>query len=334
MKYAALILLCLLLASCGPEDEEPAATLAPAEPLVWPEPPAKARIEFLYAFRNAEDLGFRPSFFDQVWEVIAGENEQGLIRPYAIAVDEPLIAVADPGARALHIFDKTGNSYEKIREVGDDLLLSPVGVSFGPGRIYLSDSALNKVFALNAEGELLFTIEDMERPTGIVFERGADRLYLVDTLRHRVVVFDSEGRELFAFGERGTENGEFNYPTHLFIHAGRLYVNDTMNFRLQVFDLDGNHLSTFGKHGDSSGDFAQPKGVGVDEDGHVYVVDALFSRVQIFDFQGNFLLAFGAPGATPGRLWLPSGLSIVEGQIYVADSYNRRVQVYQFLGGD
>jgi DNA-binding beta-propeller fold protein YncE len=106
-----------------------------------------------------------------------------------------------------------------------------------------------------------------------------------------------------------------------------------MNFRVQAFDLVGNHLATFGRHGDGSGDFAQPKGLAVDQEGHVYVADALFDRVQIFDSDGNYLLAFGGTGAKAGDFWLPAGLFIADGRIFVADSYNRRVQVFQFLGG-
>ena len=55
--------------------------------------------------------------------------------------------------------------------------------------------------------------------------------------------------------------------------------------------------------------------------------------MQIFDEGGALLLAFGGDGAAPGEFWLPSGVHIANDRIYVADSYNRRVQIFQFLGG-
>jgi hypothetical protein len=65
----------------------------------------------------------------------------------------------------------------------------------------------------------------------------------------------------------------------------------------------------------------------------VYVVDALFDNIQIFDQQGRFLLDVGEPGTLPGEFWLPTGLVISsDNRIFVADSYNRRVQVLQYLG--
>jgi DNA-binding beta-propeller fold protein YncE len=90
---------------------------------------------------------------------------------------------------------------------------------------------------------------------------------------------------------------------------------------------------TFGTHGDGSGDFAQPKGIGVDGDGHIYIADAAFNRVQIFDAEGSFLLAIGREGTGAGEFLLPSGVFVAGDRIYVADSYNRRVQVFEFLGG-
>jgi hypothetical protein len=59
------------------------------------------------------------------------------------------------------------------------------------------------------------------------------------------------------------------------------------------------------------------------------VVDSLFHTFQIFDASGAFLLAVGARGGAPGEFWLPTGIFIERDMIYVADSYNSRVQVFR-----
>lgn len=332
-RARCLLLVVFSVATCTSAGERPADLTAPAEPLVWPAPPAPARIQYLYSFRAPEHLGIRPSVLERVWEVVAGEENREMVKPYAIAVEGERLAVADPGLAVVHVYDPASGKYERIAKAGGTSLRSPVGVAFGVNRTYVADSALGQVFAFDATGERVLTMGDIERPTGLAFDREGGRLYVADTLGHRILVFDSAGKRLLAFGQRGAEPGAFNYPTHLFLRAGRLYVNDTMNFRVQVFDLVGNHLATFGRHGDGSGDFAQPKGLAVDREGHVYVADALFDRVQIFDSDGNYLLGFGGTGVKAGDFWLPAGLFITDGRIYVADSYNRRVQVFQFLGG-
>lgn len=326
-------LVLLVLVACGVPGDMPAGRAGPAEPIVWPQPPAEPRIEYLYSFHAPEDLGIRPPFFSRMWDAIAGAENREMLKPYAVAVDGDRLAVADPGLAVIHLFDTGRGEYRRIGKAGDITLRSPVAVVFGAERLFVADSGLGKVFAFDAGGAAAFTIDGIERPAGLAYDRDRGRLYVADTLAHKIVVFDQTGRRLFSFGRRGGETGTFNYPTHLFLRAGRLYVNDTMNFRLQIYDLEGNVVSGFGRHGDGSGDFSQPKGVGADRDGHVYVADAMFDAVQIFDAAGNFLLAFGKTGTGAGDFWLPGGLFVAGDRIYVADTYNRRVQVFRFLGG-
>ena len=335
MTRSLLVLFVLsgLIAGCAGGLVPPTDLAAPSEPLVWPKPPAKPRIKYLYGFREPADLGIKRPFFERLWAVIAGAENRDMTRPYAIAVDGKRFAIADPGLPAVHLLDTDGKGYERIVQAGQLVLRSPVGVAFGGDRLYVADSALGQVLAFDDDGEFVGAIGDLQRPTGLAYDDEGGRLYVAETLAHRISVFDGAGALLFSFGGRGTASGAFNYPTHLFLGHGRLYVNDTMNFRLQTFDLDGNQVSSFGRHGDGSGDFAQPKGVGVDSWGHVYVADSIFDRVQIFDPEGRFLLAFGGPGSEVGHFWLPAGLFIADDRIYVADSYNRRVQVFQYLGG-
>ena len=110
---------------------------------------------------------------------------------------------------------------------------------------------------------------------------------------------------------------------------------DSFNFRVQIFDKDGNFQRKFGGVGTGLGMFSKPKGIALDSEGHIYVVDAAFNNIQIFDGGGRLLLFFGEMGTKPGQVWLPAGMYIDEkDNIYVADQYNRRINVYKFLGGD
>ncbi len=336
MKRAFVLAFLLLASACAPTALlGPGPRVAPvAHAPVWPDPPQDPRIRFLYAFRGPDDLGFRRPFFDRMWAWLVGAEVREMVRPYAIAVDDGLMVVADPGLRAVHFFYEREQSYRRIAKIGDEPLLSPVGVAIGPQGIAVADSALGKLFILTRTGERRRVVEGLLRPTGVAVDRASGRIYVAETRAHRIAVLDRDGARLFTFGKRGTEPGAFNFPTHLALANGRLYVNDTMNFRVQIFDLDGKYLGAFGEPGDGSGYFAQAKGIGIDSEGHVYVVDTLFDRVQIFDPDtGQLLLAFGGQGSDVGEMWLPSGLAIADDRIYVADSYNRRIQVFAFLGG-
>ena len=82
------------------------------------------------------------------------------------------------------------------------------------------------------------------------------------------------------------------------------------------------------------GEFSHPKGVGIDSEGNIYVTDAIFDAIQVFDKTGTLLLFLGEAGQGPGQFWIPTELFIDRtDRIFVADSYNQRVQVLRFIGG-
>ncbi len=76
------------------------------------------------------------------------------------------------------------------------------------------------------------------------------------------------------------------------------------------------------------------KGVATDSYGHVYVVDALMSALLIYDETGRPAAGIGNLGQDRGEFWLPAGIFIGEDdEIYVADTYNGRIQVFRYIGG-
>ncbi|QYZ65595.1 MAG: hypothetical protein HPY30_06105 [Gammaproteobacteria bacterium (ex Lamellibrachia satsuma)] len=324
-------LLALLLGACATTGPDTLPKSGETPHMVWPAAPEQPRIELIASFSSAEDLGLRKSFFRRILDFLAGSDDRRLSRPYAVAVNSEKVAVADPDTATVHLFELQKKSYQQIDRAGKQLFASPIGVALGGDKLFVADSDLNKVFVLDSRLETLQVLEDFQRPTSLAFDPVRQRLYVTDTLAHEVHVFDQDGGLLFKIGKRGEQDMQFNYPSHLAFANDRLFVNDTMNFRIQIFDPDGHHLITFGKHGDASGYFSQSKGVVADSDGHVYIADALANRVQIFDQNGSFLLEFGNGGDAPGAFHMPSGLATWNDKIYVADSYNQRIQIFRYL---
>jgi len=77
---------------------------------------------------------------------------------------------------------------------------------------------------------------DMALPRGIDIDKNG-RVYVVDTFQHKVQVYDGKdrGKLLFTFGEKGTENGQLNYPNGLTVKGNRLFITDRENDRISVF---------------------------------------------------------------------------------------------------
>ena len=327
IRCAAVIVLALA-ASGASQTVRPAA--APAR--VWPPPPEIARVRFVRAV-DPVSARPRPSLLSRFVRVlVGGSDDPRMLQPYGIAVGpDGRVYVADTVGRALHVYTLDKPGYSTIYVDGASL----IGVALAGGRIFVTDSVSGRLICLDAGGRTLWTRGPRDgflRPTGLA--AAGDRIYVVDTLQHRVVTVSLTGEILGGFGSHGAAVGEFNFPTNIARGAdGRLYVTDTMNFRVQVFDASGRFLRTFGQLGDGSGDLNLPKGVAVDSDGHVYVVEGLHDVVQIFDQDGALLLGFGESGSGDGQFWLPTGIAIVNDAIYVADSANRRIEVFQYTGG-
>lgn len=94
-----------------------------------------------------------------------------------------------------------------------------------------------------------------------------------------------------------------------------------------------------GAAGSEPGLFNAPRGIAFAPDGTFYVADSLNHRIQHFDSAGNPLGAFGtfgnieigdAPGGTFNEPW---GVAVApDGSIYVADTWNHRIQKFDANG--
>ena len=306
-------------------------------PILWPSPPQEARVSYVGQIASSSDLKATRSFGRWIGDLITGaEPPKGLYGPRSVVRtrDGERLWIADPGGRCLHLFDLESREYAKIDRVGDQQLLSPVGVCLGPpGTLYLCDSEAVAVYSLDERtGALQETVagpESLFRPAALCFVESRNELFVVDSGFHDVKVLTPEGELSRTLGRRGSAPGELNFPCDIAAGDGEVWISDSGNHRVQALGYDGDFVAQIGRAGDAPGDLALPKGIALDDSGHVYVVDARFENVQIFDRSGQLLLYFGEEGPGPGEFWLPSGLFIDrEARVWVCDSYNRRIQVF------
>jgi DNA-binding beta-propeller fold protein YncE len=327
----------LSVGGCATSEFQPSGSQEDTT-IVWPPPPQKPRIQYLHNISTISRSVIEKSWISKATEFLFGKEEiKGImLRPYGVFADADRVYVTDPGFSLVHIFWLKEKKYFQIFKTKNEDLISPIGIAVDKnGNIFISDSMLRKVLEFNRDGTFTREVGSPKmfaRPSGIAVDE--ERIYLVDTHAHKVILFSkSDGKVLSEFGRNGSGEGEFNYPTNIFIGKdGLLYISDSLNFRVQIFDKNGRFISSFGKHGDGLGDFSKPKGIAVDSEGHIYVADAHFDNIQIFDRYGKLLLFFGNTGRKNGEMVLPAGIFIDDlDRIYVADSYNNRIQVFQYL---
>ncbi|MGQ0811626.1 MAG: hypothetical protein ACT4OO_10435, partial [Nitrospiraceae bacterium] len=141
-------------------------------------------------------------------------------------------------------------------------------------------------------------------------------------------------------GQAGVDDGEFNSPTGLALDQdGSIYVADTDNHSIQKFDKEGKFLARWGGEPTSEeGQFYYPRGLATGPNEEVYVSDSGNNRVQKFDRDGNCMHAWGKfgfawRGADIGKFDVPWGIATdQEGNIYVSDTSNSRIQKFQSDG--
>lgn len=169
-------------------------------------------------------------------------------------------------------------------------------------------------------------------------------VYVTDTGNRRVQKFSSEGKFIRQWGE-----DLFEKPAGITIGLDdAVYVSDYFKDEIFKFSRDGKLLLRWGKSGSDEGEFDAPVGVAVGSQEDVYVVDEYNHRVQKFTGNGKFLLAWGKRGKVNSilsainfllsegqeeELYYPSRIAVgLDNLVYVADSYNNRVQVFSSNG--
>jgi DNA-binding beta-propeller fold protein YncE len=165
-------------------------------------------------------------------------------------------------------------------------------------------------------------------------------LYVADTFNHRIQHFAADGTFIKQWGsfadvaKSEAPMGTFYEPWGIAVGLdGSVYVADTWNHRVQKFTADGEPITMWG-HGISQDSqdmlgFYGPRSIVVDAKRHVLVTDTGNARVIVFDENGTPLTQFGSPGLELGQFAEPVGLALdAEGQLYVADTWNQRIQVF------
>jgi DNA-binding beta-propeller fold protein YncE len=276
----------------------------------------------------------QPSRWRHVLDAIVGEEraddrEPELQRPFGVAATaRGDVLVADP---ELGVFRLTAAGRRTPVTCGGREWGAPMAVALAPdGALLVCDGGTAEVVRVAPDGACTSVAAGaLERPTGVAAD--AERVYVADPPRHEVVVVSASGAG--RLGGRGEGEGRFDFPTAVAVAPdGTVLVVDALNFRVVRLSPGGAWLAAFGAPGDEGGDLARPKGVAVDGGGRVYVSDAQRDLVLVFTREGAFDYAIGGTGTSPGWFTHPAGLAVAGGRLYVADSHNHRIQVFEILG--
>ena len=148
-----------------------------------------------------------------------------------------------------------------------------------------------------------FAKKDFMWPVGLAVD-GDGNVFCSDEYDNLVLIYDSDGQRVGQWGQAGSGEGQFLSPAGIQFDAdGNLVVVDSRNDRVQKYTKDGKYLSGFGGSGSGDGQFRRPWGLTIDKD--------------------------GSSAEDGGDLSHPSDVAVdSEGDVYVVDFGNNRVQIY------
>ena len=151
-------------------------------------------------------------------------------------------------------------------------------------------------------------------PSDLAVDSGA--VYVVDGLNNRVVKLDKTGNLLATFNAKK--------PYGIYVKTGKIYLSTT-DGKVAILDSNGNVLKIF----DIGGRLTDI----VVLDGKLWVVDTANNCVKVLSKKtGNVVKVVGEKGSAPGEFVSPFMIATDGNDVYVIDSINARVQVFNKNG--
>ncbi len=218
-------------------------------------------------------------------------------------------------------------NYRATRDIGFNLDLTGSQTLAQPQYLY----------SFGGEGARRLT-----RPLGVLVD--GDRVFVTDSRRAQVDVFTLDGKRVKSFG-----TGKVLVPLYIAKHpkTGELWVSDRRLRSIEVFTREGkwlrrfnpnlpkNQLPTF-----EAGKVTwAPVALAFAPDGTLYVSDLLKGhRLLIFSPDGKFKRSVGTIGQVtegnkaPDAFMFPNSIKVLGKEVWVADSNNRRLKVYDRAG--
>ena len=196
-------------------------------------------------------------------------------------LNEKEILVGDFRNSSIQQIDiQSGTVVKSFRKCGSREFKFPHNVCLDDEEhIVVSDWGNHRIQVMSKEGECICTFGD-RGPEGL---RGPsccipykDMFLVCDKGNQCIKAFDQSGTFLYEFGKKGNQDGEFSWPSYLFVDSSdNILVCDTGNNRVQQFSLDGRFT------GKSITHFPGPVGIVAAPDGRILVASGQDNKVFI-----------------------------------------------------
>lgn len=208
----------------------------------------------------------------------------------------------------------------------------------------------------------------MYNPQSIALN-GLDQVIVADTGNARINVYSKEGHFRYQLGNEGQNKGEYEMPVAVSVDSeGYIYAADghlnkiaryspkgvfleEINLQYQPTDIafgrdnalyvlsselgsvrryqDGILTKEMIFERDGKNLLSDATGISMDGDNDVYLITREDNSIYKFTQNEEFIFSFGSKGKGRGQFVKPSGIVYSSGKVYVSDTNNQRLQIFE-----
>jgi DNA-binding beta-propeller fold protein YncE len=299
-----------------------------------------------------------------------GSEDGQFLAALDLAVDgQGQVYVVDETRGDIQLFDRDGHFLSNWSATAEDWPGKPSGITIdGEGTLWINFFQLDTVRRYAADGSLLTSWDEFgseqgqfNSPSGVSID-DQGRVYVNEWANNRIQVFDGDGTFLATWGHLGRRDDGFSFSGlngSVLDGQGNIYVVQDGTDQIKKFRLlpplapAGTTAATapavaerqvaqfvWETEGGPGMPFHDPTALAFDPDGNLWVPDGNNGRFQIFTPDGALLENWGTPGSAEGEFNLSYGAYgygavawDAEGNVYVADTGNFRIQKFSPDGG-
>lgn len=262
--------------------------------------------------------------YDDAWEQ---EECDMVVNPncFAPASDGALL-LADMYARISKV------DISEISEIPcvDTTMRLPAAICEWEDEYYVADYRNNRIVVLDKAGHMTreWTHDELSDPEGITVDESGN-IYVAGYGNGRILKFTPQGDFLASWNSVTSDEDTLVHPHGIFYYNGLLYITELQSpARVVVYTPQGDFVAEFGNDQTTEYVLEYPTALFIHGD-IIYVADAVDCQIKLFSLDGSFIDSFGTFGMGSGQFYYPYGIGVdAEGNIYVGDTHNRRVQVF------